>query len=87
MEKKPFHEVILKRMRAAAEFVSGSAGYEDRLMDYGEVLRESIIPESERTNVTNFLRGLAENFPNASDDTVPAQHFLKALAKDIEQDV
>ena len=85
MEKKPFHEVIINEMRKAAESVGVSAGAEDLLKRFGNIFRKAILPRGKKLEIAEAIRDLAKNFPNASRDTVPAQHYLQVLADDVEK--
>lgn len=83
MERKPFHEVIIGEMKETAKLVAASAGAEDQMKCFGDIFRKAILPKDKKSEIADAIRTLAKNFPNMSNDTASAQHYLEALAEDI----
>ena len=85
MERKPFHLVILDKMKEEAKLVMSSDGAEQRMRQFGDVFRKAELPSEEMiAEIVRELEKLGNKFPNSCGDTLEAERFLWYLAQDLK---
>lgn len=80
-EKKPFHELILDRMKASVELTSVSSRAEQDLQRFGDILRDAILPKDKRAEIIERIRALLKRLM----PIFPAK-YLEDLALTLEKE-
>ncbi|MDD2935467.1 MAG: hypothetical protein PHX25_03260 [Candidatus Pacebacteria bacterium] len=78
-KKKPFHEVILDKMREQIEHLPASQPEAD-LRKYGAILRESILPKDKTDEIVVALSVMSHSV-SVCHDTKAKEYLEKLITK------
>ena len=85
-KKRPFHVVILERMKKTIPHIGSSHQEAGLLGVLGNILLNSILPEKETESISDSLREMADGL-NPTENTKRAKKFLLDLSEEIRKDV
>lgn len=87
LAKKPFHEIILEKMREDAGNVQNAHLSLTRLIEMGDMFRLAKLPNKEDVlGIIETIRDIAGSI-SQTGDVKPAHDYLTALADEIEADI
>lgn len=84
--KRPFYEVIIERLELKLKWALLDSGTQKELIELGEILAMSSIPENKKGIVTRQIKALAEEFDRTSgDDRYNIEAFLHKVVEEVQK--
>ncbi len=84
MEKRPFYEVVLKKMDNKVTLLLISDGFEGKIRELAEILALSILPDKEKPEIIAKIKEMAGDLSEQEEGEEARTHrFLLRLAENL----